>query len=49
MTEDEDPVKENIEEVARERDHHRDRGVAQSLEELLAETEKQERDDREHY
>ena len=45
MTEDEDPVKENIQEVARERDHHRDRGVAQSLEELLAETEKQERDD----
>jgi pyruvate-ferredoxin/flavodoxin oxidoreductase len=40
---------EEVRHTDREHDHHRDRGVGQALEELLAETEKQERDDREHY
>ena len=49
ITIDKYPVQTDIQQVAPHRDYHRHEGVAESLEELLGETEQQKRDDGEHY
>ena len=49
MTEDQYPVKENIQQVAKDRDDHRHEGISESLQELLEEAEEEMGQDREHY